>query len=125
MRPGLCGSWPSWFSCFGLRVESPSKRTKEEGLRKAAVLAGGQPGPESAQEVLGTSGGRETLSGSWDEVSSPGVASRKWLPAQEGERVAGSPFSLAASCQISVLPRVGPLWTSQISNFPELAETQD
>ena len=42
--PGLCASWPSWFSCFGLRVESPGKRTKEEGLRKAAVLAGGQPG---------------------------------------------------------------------------------
>lgn len=39
--------------------------------------------------------------------------------------MAASPFSLAASCQISVLPRVGPLWTSQISNFPGLAETQD
>lgn len=108
MRPGLCSSWPSGFSCLGLRVESPGRRTKEEGLSKAAVLARGQPGAQVCSGGAGYQWGRDTLKGPWDGVSSPGAASRKWLPAQQGERVAASPFSLAASCWISVLPRVGP-----------------
>lgn len=124
------GPWPLQFLALWVLRFGPELRAqvgpKEEGLSKAAVLAGGQPGAQVCSEALGTSGGRgHFTNGPWDGVSSPGAVSRKWLPAQEGEKVAASPFFTGCQLSDQCPSKGGAPWTSQISNFPGLAGAQD